>query len=85
MIFTPRPPPPPPPPYGSNWSHEIADFVFLPYIYFILAFIDLECINFLLRGIEKPYVMCLDSRSDLPLDTPPPPTPPPPGQTGVIK
>ena len=32
----------PPPPYGSNWGHEIANFVFLPYIYFILAFGDLQ-------------------------------------------
>ena len=29
---------PPDPPYGSNWGHKIADFVFLPYISFILAF-----------------------------------------------
>ena len=37
--------PPDPPPYGSNWGHEIAKFVFLPYIYFILAFRDLQCIK----------------------------------------
>ena len=36
---------PPTPPYGSNWGHEIANFVFLPYIYFILAFRDLQCIK----------------------------------------
>ena len=45
----PAPPPPPPPTphpfYGSNWIHQIADFVFLPYIYFILAFRDLQCIQ----------------------------------------
>ena len=54
------PPPTPPPPYGSNWGHEIADFVFLPYISFILAF----------RGIWKPYVKSLYSWSDLPPDPP---------------
>ena len=32
-------------PYGSNWGHKIANFVFLPYISFILAFITLECIK----------------------------------------
>ena len=36
---------PPDPPYGSNWCHKMADFVFLPYIYFILAFRALECIK----------------------------------------
>ena len=36
---------PPDPHYGSNWIHQIADFVFLPYIYFILAFRDLQCIK----------------------------------------
>ena len=36
---------PPEPPYGSNWGHKIADFVFLPYIYFILAFTALQCIK----------------------------------------
>ena len=36
---------PPDPPYGSNWGHKIADFVFLPYISFILAFRVLECIE----------------------------------------
>ena len=29
---------PPDLPYGLNWGHKIADFVFLPYIPFILAF-----------------------------------------------
>ena len=29
---------PPGPPYGSNWGHKIVDFVFLPYISFIIAF-----------------------------------------------
>ena len=33
------------PPYGSNWSHKIADFEFLPYISFIVAFIASECIK----------------------------------------
>ena len=54
----------PPPPhlfYGSNWIHQIADFVFLPYIYFILL---LEIYN-VFRGIGKPYVKSLDSWSDL--------------------
>ena len=36
---------PPEPPYGSNWAHKFADFVFLPYISFIIAFIALECIE----------------------------------------
>ena len=67
------PPIPPPPsfPYGSNWCNKIADLVFLPYISIILAFRALES----LRGIGKPYVKSLDSRSDLPPDTPPPPPP----------
>ena len=38
-------PTPPPPPYGSNWGHKIADFEFLPYISFIVAFIASECIK----------------------------------------
>ena len=33
------------PRYGSNWGHKIANFVFLPYISFIVAFIVLECIK----------------------------------------
>ena len=32
-------------PYGSNWGHKIADFVFLPFISFILAFKASECIK----------------------------------------
>ena len=36
---------PPDLPYGSNLGHKIADFVFLPYISFILAFRALECIK----------------------------------------
>ena len=36
---------PPDPPYGSNWGHKIADFEFLPYIAFIVAFIASECIK----------------------------------------
>ena len=32
-------------PYGSNWGHKIADFEFLPYISFIVAFIASECIK----------------------------------------
>ena len=35
----------PPPPYGLNWGHKIADFEFLPYISFIVAFIASECIK----------------------------------------
>ena len=35
----------PDPPYGSNWGNKIADFVFLPYIYFIVAFRALEYIK----------------------------------------
>ena len=35
----------PAPPYGSNWGHKIADFEFLPYISFIVAFIPSECIK----------------------------------------
>ena len=38
------PPDSPPPLYGSNWGHKIANFVFLPYIAFILAFTALETI-----------------------------------------
>ena len=34
----------PDPPYGSNWDHKIADFVFLLYISFIIAFTVLQCI-----------------------------------------
>ena len=33
------------PPHGLNWGHKIADFVFLPYISFILAFTALQCIK----------------------------------------
>ena len=33
------------PPNGSNWGHKIADFEFLPYISFIVAFIASECIK----------------------------------------
>ena len=33
------------PPYGSNGGHKIADFVFLLYISFIIAFTALECIK----------------------------------------
>ena len=36
---------PPAPSYGSNWGHKIADFEFLPYISFIVAFIASECIK----------------------------------------
>ena len=32
-------------PYRSNWGHKIADFVFLPFISFILPFRALECIK----------------------------------------
>ena len=38
-------PPDPHPPYGSIWGHKIADFVFLPYISFIVAFIASEYIK----------------------------------------
>ena len=36
---------PPDPPYGLNWGHKIADFVFLPYISFILVLTALEYIK----------------------------------------
>ena len=36
---------PPDPSYGSNWGDKIADFVFLPYISFTLAFRILQCIK----------------------------------------
>ena len=36
---------PPDPPSGLNWGHNVADFVFLPYISFILAFRTLKCIK----------------------------------------
>ena len=45
--------------YGSNLGHKIADFVFLPYISFIIAFTALEWIS---------YKESLDSWSDLPPD-----------------
>ena len=35
----------PNPPYGLNWGHKIADFEFLPYISFIVAFIASEYIK----------------------------------------
>ena len=34
---------PPDPPYGSNWGHKIAEFVILPYVSFVIAFMALEC------------------------------------------
>ena len=49
---------------GQIGSHKIADFVFLPYISFILAF---RVWN-VLRGIGKPCVKSLGSWSDLPPD-----------------
>ena len=45
--------------YGSNWGHKIADFVFLPYISFNIAFTAVEWIS---------YKESLDIRSDLPPD-----------------
>ena len=60
------PDPPPPPPMGQTGGHKIADLVFLPLISFILAFRVLECI----KRYWKPYVMSLDSCSDLPPDHP---------------
>ena len=56
---------PPDPSYGLNWSRKIGDFVFLPYISFILAFRALECIK---RYWETIYVKSLDSQPDLPPD-----------------
>ena len=47
---------PPDPPYGSNKDHKIADFVFLPFIAFILAFRVLECIKMYWETI------CVESR-----------------------
>ena len=43
--LAPSPPPPPPPPPPPRVQTKIADFVFLPYISFILAFTALECIK----------------------------------------
>ena len=37
--------PPDPSPHGSNWGNKIADFEFLSYISFNVAFIDWECIK----------------------------------------
>ena len=51
---------------GQTGGHKIADFVFLPYISFILAFRVLN----VLRGIGKPCVKSLGSWSDLPPDPP---------------
>ena len=31
--------------HGSNWGHKTTDFVFLPYISFIIGFTALECIK----------------------------------------
>ena len=69
---------PPDPPYGSRWGHKIADFEFLPYISFIVAFIASECI--------KRYWESIYGESKYPVSFTPP-TPPPPlmGQSGVIK
>ena len=50
---------PPDPLYGSNWGHKIGDFVYLPYISFIIAFTSLKWVS---------YNESLDSWSDLPLD-----------------
>ena len=36
---------PDPPPMDQTGGHKIADFVFLPFISFILAFRALECIK----------------------------------------
>ena len=66
------------PPYGSNWGHKIANFVFLLYISFIIAFTALECIK---------SIYSLHSQSDLLLapSPPPPPIPHLMGPTGLIK
>ena len=45
-------PSPPPHPYGSNWGHEITDFVFLALISFIIAFRAFHCIG---RSYETIY------------------------------
>ena len=58
---------PPTPPYGSNRGHKIADFEFLPYISFIVAFIASE---YILIGIGKAYVESLNSQSVLPPNSP---------------
>ena len=39
---------PSPPNYGSNWAYKIADFLFLAYISFIIAFTVLEWIPYIL-------------------------------------
>ena len=38
---------PPPPNHGSNWDYKIADFLFLSYISFIIAFTALEWIPYI--------------------------------------
>ena len=50
------------PVYGSNWIHQIADFVFC---LISILFLILEIYN-VFRVIGKPYVKSLDSWSDLP-------------------
>ena len=52
--------------YNINWSNKIADFVFslISPLFFLLELYNV------LRGIGKPYVKSLDSRSDLPPDPP---------------
>ena len=53
---TPHSPPHPTPPpfYGSNWSHQIADIVFLPYIYLSVPCGTLVCVweTFRLRRLR---------------------------------
>ena len=63
------------PPYGSNWGHKIADFMFLRYISFIIAFRALECFK---RYWET---LCEDSKLAGQIY----PLTPLMGQTGVIK
>ena len=50
---------PPDPPVGSNLSHQIADFMFLPSIYFILALRALESIECIRKYWET---LCDESR-----------------------
>ena len=47
---------PPTLPYGPNWGHKIADFEFLPYISFIVAFIASEYIKRYWESIRCSFV-----------------------------
>ena len=63
------------PPCGSNWGHKIADFVFLPYISFVIGFYSFRMYSQVL-GHSMPTVYIASQIYYLT---------PFMGQTGVIK